>query len=83
MTMRKSYRLTDKEQSQFNKLPKLQGAAIEFWGDVAYARGLDYTTIMTAGGDPYEFTALPLGHGKWWCHPMKLKCSKRAASVEI
>ena len=72
--MRNTYELTPAEFGQFRWLEPEPGVAIEFWAKVAKARGLDYTTIVSDGK---TFTAMPLGHGKQFCWPLKLKCSKR------
>ena len=73
--------LTAEEIDQFNRLRPVDGAAVTFWKAVADARGLDYATLLCYRGRPYEFTALPWGHGKPWCWPMEAKC--KANPVEF
>ena len=72
--MRKSYHLTPEERRKFKRLKPVEDVAYEFWQEVAWARGLDYETILTTLNDPCRFSALPLGHGKDWCWPIALKC---------
>lgn len=81
--VRKSYHLFDHEIVKFNRLKPELGEAWEFWGEVCYIRGLDYASMMGNVDKPNEFTALPLNHGKHWCYPYTLKCSKDPATVKI
>ena len=76
--LRKSYSLTDKEHREFYRLPPEEGVAISFWGYVAHSRGLDPATVIGDESDPEIFTAMTYGHGKDWCFPMPLACSRKA-----
>ena len=78
---RQTFTLDRHEIDAFNRLPLRDGDAFTFWRSVAVARNLDYKTILN-GLIPYEFSALPLGHGKPWCWPMPLKMSKRAVYAD-
>lgn len=75
---RSLYQLTPDERAAWERLPPLENRAWDFWRSVAQARGLDYRTIVCANNHGYEFTALPLGHGKPWCWPAPIKCSLAA-----
>jgi hypothetical protein len=68
------FSLTKQELSDFRKLRPVEGEAIDFWGKVAISRGLDPKTIIS---DRKGFSGLPEGHGKHWCFPSKLRCSRR------
>lgn len=72
--MRRVFKLTDEEILRFERLPPIQGAAFDFWDKVAETRGLDPKTFIYHGVTRYEFSGLPLGHGKYWCWPMPLAC---------
>jgi hypothetical protein len=78
--MRQQHQLTPHEQRKFARLRPFQGEALAFWSYVARVRGLDPTTVISNG---LNFTALPSGHGKHWCYPTKLKCSKKPVYVEL
>jgi hypothetical protein len=78
--MRKQFELSAIEKRQFARLRPIQGEALDFWGRVAYVRGLDPATIISEAG---KFTALPMGHGHHWCYPSKLKCSKPPIYIDI
>ena len=73
--MRKKFTLSEAEFKQFKVLrhQPYQNIAINFWAKVANDRGLDPASIISSGE---TFTGLPVGHEKWWCYPVALKCSK-------
>ena len=73
--MRSVYTLTKQEAARFEKLPKLPEVAFEFWRGVAAARNVDPKSILTPRNDPYQFSALPVGHGKPWCYPFSIRCN--------
>jgi hypothetical protein len=77
--MREKHQLTAEEQKDFRRLNPEPGEAIEFWGGVAHRRGLDYTTILA---DAPNFTAMPYGHNRPWCYPIRLKCRRRVKYTE-
>lgn len=81
---RETHRLTPAERLSFAKLRPWQdsGSGRRFWWAVAADRGLDGTTVIGVPGDPYAFTALPIGHRKHWCWPQPLTCKKTAAELE-
>lgn len=70
---RRTYTLTQAELSARRALRPHYGEAWPFWRAVCAARGLDLATVLSTPAID-KFTALPLGHGKVWCHPMPLKC---------
>lgn len=74
--MRQSFKLSEVELKQHKRLIKapFPGEAWRFWKRVAAARGVDHGSIISRGE---YFTALPIGHGKAWCFPIPLKCSKK------
>lgn len=71
---RKTYDLTAEETAEFRRLRDFPGVGLAFWRRVAATRGLDPETVITVGREPLKFTALPVGHGKWWCWPSALEC---------
>jgi hypothetical protein len=77
--MRQTFELSVVEKRQFARLKPVQGEALAFWGHAAYIRGMDPDTVLSDGG---KFSALPMGHNKWWCYPSKLKCSKPPIYIE-
>jgi hypothetical protein len=68
---RVTFSLELNELRELGRLPPLPDVAFAFWGRVAYARGLDYRTILF---DDAEYSALPDGHRRHWCFPAPLKC---------
>jgi hypothetical protein len=76
--LRQTYVLNSEERQEFDKLWPQEGKAIKFWRAVADSRGLDYDTVMGVEHKPYEFTAMPMGHGKHWCWPEPLECKTQA-----
>ena len=86
MIKREIFQLTDAEFRAKQRLPREQNVAWNFWRMVADRLAIDYETIMPNYSEPHSrrsFTALPKGHGKWWCYPLKLKCSIDPATVKI
>ena len=76
--MRKLFSLTPAEIDEMERLRHEAGYAYAFWQKVCEARGLDYTTVLTRAPDrTYDFSALPIGHGKYWCWPHPHQCPKR------
>jgi hypothetical protein len=77
---RKFYHFTPDEVDKFNDIVwqqcrgQFKGDAFAFWREAAANRGIDYRTIISKPDRSYEFTALPMGHNRHWCHPMSLKC---------
>ncbi len=78
--MRKTFKLTSDERYRFRRLKPLPHQAFDFWKEVAKDRNLDPASIMWTDG---ELSGLPLGHGKWWCFPVPLKCKIDPETVEI
>ena len=76
------FKLTNDERYRFRRLKSTPTSsnAFPFWEEVAKARGFDPKSIMWTDG---ELSALPLGHNKWWCYPVPLKCKVDPATVEI
>jgi hypothetical protein len=83
---RETHRLTPAERLTFARLGRAYRPnatdLFRFWWTVGRARGLDSRTIIGVENDPTAFTALPWGHGKHWCWPLRLKCRKSAAALE-
>lgn len=74
--MRQTHKLSEIEFKQFRALGRqpFPNVAWGFWRRVASVRGLDPATLISNGS---TFTALPLNHGKAWCFPIPLKCTRR------
>ena len=77
--MRKQFELDRFERNRFQSLNPFQDEAFMFWRRVAQVRNLDPESVISNGN---TFTALPIGHGKWWCFPMPLKCKKKPVYAE-
>lgn len=72
---RKVYELTPQEALELKHLRDAPCVAFEFWRKVAARLDVDPETILAHPcGDRSKFTALPFGHGKWWCWPSPLEC---------
>ena len=71
---RQRYSLTKSELKDFWNLKPEMGAALDFWARVAISRGLDPKSIIS---DRKGFSGLPVGHGKPWCFPYKLRLKRR------
>ena len=80
MSNRIVFKLSSEERYRFRRLKSAVGQAFKFWDDVAKARKLDPKTIFYVDG---EYSGLPIGHKKWWCYPIPLKCTVDPATVEI
>jgi hypothetical protein len=78
---RQTWRLTAAEAATLRSLPFQEGAAFKFWREVALARGLDYRTIIGNPSDLDSFTAMPDGHGRDWCWPDTLKCTRSPVNL--
>lgn len=91
--MRIEIALTEKEQRNLTKLRRTKTSSgsltWNFWVEVAKARGLDSSTILTSylydpesDREEVVYSALPLGHGQEeWTYPLPLKCKKTAKEV--
>jgi hypothetical protein len=78
--IRKSYNLDKQEIDRFHRMRGFECEASRFWMAVAAERKLDPATIIGDLYRPYVFTALPIGHGKHWCWPAALHCTRRPAA---
>ena len=74
--MRKEYELTRRQLDTLNRLPEEEGFGWRFWEAIGVELGIDHKSIMPSLKGRRFFSALPAGHGKHWCYPYKLKCSK-------
>lgn len=74
MTKRIQIHLTKAERQELRRLPKEPDVAIAFWYKVAMEYGLDPATILLE--QDYTTTALPIGHGQYWCWPYPLICKE-------
>jgi hypothetical protein len=81
---RRRFELTPEEIDRFEQIRyDIEGEAIEFWGTVATARGLDYRTIIGTAGFPHRFSGLPKGHGKHWCWPSPLVLKTKPGDLPL
>ena len=81
---RATYHLQGEQITRLQQLPTAQwatGVAFRFWRELCGELGLDVKSVITLPG--YRFTALPLNHGKHWCWPYPLKCTRAASEVTI
>jgi hypothetical protein len=74
---RKTYELTPQEASELRSLREVPGEAFKFWKRVAERCVVDPSTIIGITNNRSKFTALPFGHGKWWCWPSALECAHK------
>ena len=86
--MRQKHTLTEPELAEWAALPTdgteedRATPAWLFWNKVCQARGVDCSTLM-ASHVPEQFSAMEIGHGKWWCWPQALKCRRPPSDFEI
>lgn len=66
--------LTKDETFALDHLRLDVGDAWTFWKKVAAFRSLDPATIIVR--DDGKISALPIGHGLAWCHPIPLQCKE-------
>ena len=63
--------LTKQERQDLRRLQQEPDVAWSFWQTVCDDRDLDYKTVLLEDLRP---SALPKGHGKYWCWPVALQC---------
>lgn len=78
MTKRVTIKLSSREQSEFARLPGFPGEAFRFWRQAAETRGLDGASVYCL---LEEVTALPKGHGQYWCYPLPLPCKRPPPAI--